>query len=125
MNRKQFLLSTSLSAISIVTAGFIIKRSDGSFSGDCQTTNDILGPKYRPDAPVRSDLTFKGLEGEKIIVNGKVFTEDCKTVIPDATVEFWHCNSKGEYDDYSKDFLHRSKWLTKEDGEYSFFTIVP
>ncbi len=125
MNRKEFIIGSSLTAISVITAGFIIRKADGTFAGDCETTNDILGPKYRPGAPVRSDLTFKGLAGERLIVKGSVFTADCKTVIPQATVECWHCDTRGDYDDDSDKFLHRAKWITDPGGTYLFTTIIP
>ena len=125
MNRKQFIISSSLTAISVLTFGSIIRKKNGSFVGDCETTADILGPKYRSGAPVRSELVFDGLEGTRVTIKGKVFTEDCTTVLKDATIEFWHCNTKGDYDDTSDKFLHRAKWITDEKGEYSFHTIVP
>lgn len=125
MNRRKFIINSSLTAISLATAGFIIKKNDGSFTGDCETTDDILGPKYRPNAPIRSDLRFKGIEGTQLMVKGKVFTEDCKTVIPAATIEFWHCDINGIYDDDSDKYLYRAKWVAGNNGDYSFRTIVP
>ena len=71
MDRKKFILSTSLTAFSMTTFGSIIKKANGNFIGDCDTTNDILGPFYRPGAPFRSDLTYNGLEGNRILLKGK------------------------------------------------------
>ena len=125
MNRRNFIISSSLTAISLTTFGSIIKQSNGTFIGDCDTTDDILGPKYRPGAPVRSNLLFSGLEGTQVNIKGKVFTDDCKTAIAGASVELWHCNDKGDYDDTSDKFLHRATWITDKNGDYSFLTIVP
>jgi protocatechuate 3,4-dioxygenase beta subunit len=40
-------------------------------------------------------------------------------------VEIWHCNTKGEYDNDSKEFRQRASLITNEKGEYSFTTILP
>lgn len=125
MNRKKFIISSSLTAVSLTTFGSIIKDFNGAFTGDCDTTNDILGPFYRPDAPIRSDLTYEGLAGNRILLKGKVFRADCTTPVKDAMVEIWHCNTEGEYDNETKDFKLRACWNTNEQGEYSFKTILP
>lgn len=125
MDRKRFIISSSLTAFALTTFGSIIKDANGDFKGDCDTTNDILGPFYRPDAPVREDLTYEGLSGTRIVLKGRVFNSDCKTILKDALVEIWHCNTEGEYDNDSKEFRHRACLITNENGEYSFTTILP
>lgn len=114
-----------MTALSLTTFGSIIKGVNGEFKGDCDTTNDILGPFYRPNAPVRSDLTYEGLQGTRIELKGKVFKSDCVTTIKDALVEIWHCNTEGEYDNDSDEFRQRARLKTNEKGEYSFRTILP
>lgn len=125
MNRKDFILNTSLTAFALSSFGFIVQGADGQFTGDCDTTNDILGPFYRPDAPMRSDLTYDGLKGTKITLKGRVFKSDCVTVIKDALVEIWHCNTEGEYDNDTPEFRQRASLKTNEKGEYGFTTILP
>jgi protocatechuate 3,4-dioxygenase beta subunit len=125
MDRKEFILSSAMSAFALTTCGSIVKSSNGEFTGDCDTTNDILGPFYRPKAPIRSDLTYEGLSGNKIILKGRVFKSDCITPLKDALVEIWHCDTEGEYDADSKDFKQRASWKTNAEGEYSFKTILP
>ncbi len=124
MNRKEFLIAGSLSAFSVSIFGNV-KPKGNDFEGDCETTNDILGPFYRPDVPVRNDLTAKDLKGTVVELKGKVFRGDCTTPIENAMVEIWHCNTDGEYDNESKHFHLRGKWLTDEKGNYSFKTILP
>jgi protocatechuate 3,4-dioxygenase beta subunit len=125
MDRKKFLISSSLTAIALTTFGCVVASSDGTFKGDCSTTNDILGPFYRPDAPNRSDLTYEGLAGARITLKGKVYQSDCTTPLKDALVEIWQCNTQGEYDNDSDDFNLRGSLSTNENGEYSFLTIIP
>jgi protocatechuate 3,4-dioxygenase beta subunit len=125
MDRKKFLVSSSLTAFALSACGSIIKGANGEFRGDCDTTNDILGPFYRPNAPIRSNLTYDGLKGTVIVLKGKVFKSDCITPIKDSLVEIWHCNAEGEYDNETADFRHRAGIYTNDNGEYSFTTILP
>lgn len=124
MDRKKFLMTTGLAAFSISAFGSV-KKLDHVFAGDCETTNDILGPFYRPNAPTRQNLTSEGLKGSTIALKGRVFGADCVTPIKGALVEIWHCNTEGEYDNDSKDFHQRAQWSTNAKGEYSFKTILP
>ena len=62
MDRKKFLITASLAACSVSVFGQT-KRLNNIFLGDCETTNDILGPFYRPNAPTRQNMIFKGAFG--------------------------------------------------------------
>jgi catechol 1,2-dioxygenase len=125
MDRKKFIINSSLTAFALTTFGSVSRGTNGEFKGDCDTTNDILGPFYRPDAPLRSDLTYEGLPGTRIVLKGKVFKSDCITTLKDAMVEIWHCNADGEYDNASDEFRQRARLLTNDNGEYTFRTILP
>jgi len=125
MNRRKFIAATGLSAISLSTFGTITKTDKNTFVGDCETTNDILGPFYRADTPIRTDLTYEGLEGAVIDLKGTVYESDCVTPLSGAMVEIWHCNTAGEYDNDSDKFQLRGKTLANDKGEYSFKTILP
>ena len=124
MNRKEFLINSSLAAFSVSIFGKV-QPKDNDFEGDCATTNDILGPFYRPEVPVRNDLTSKDLRGTVIELKGRVFGSDCETPLENAMVEIWHCNTDGEYDNDSKGFHQRGKWYSDKNGNYSFKTILP
>src|SRR5687767_637482 len=125
MDRKKFIFSSTMAVFALTTFGAVIKNKEGEYVGDCDTTNDILGPFYRENAPLRSDLTYEGLAGTRIMLKGKIFKSDCITPLKDALVEIWHCNTEGEYDNSSKDFRQRASWKTNDKGEYSFKTILP
>ena len=137
MDRKKFLVTASLAAFSISACANVkitdgkgtIEEPDGEgdveLIGRCATTNDILGPFYRANAPVRTDLTFAGLAGSVIDLKGRILAEDCITPVENALVEIWHCNTEGEYDNDSDQFLHRGVQTTSKTGEYSFKTILP
>ncbi|MFT4600366.1 MAG: catechol 1,2-dioxygenase [Arenicella sp.] len=125
MDRKQFLITSSLAAFSLSAFGRVSLDEQNQFTGDCETTDDILGPFYRPKAPMSKNLLFEGLKGNRIFIKGKVYTDDCETVLEDALVEIWHCNTEGEYDNESSKMLHRARWVTDKKGSYSFKTIIP
>jgi protocatechuate 3,4-dioxygenase beta subunit len=124
MERRTFIKSTSLFAIAISTTGFI--SFDGNhYVGDCETTSDILGPFYRPDSPIRNNLTIMGDLGEAIELTGKIYHKDCSTPYKKAKIELWHCDGKGVYDNSSDQYRYRGTSFSDENGNYSFKTILP
>ena len=124
MKRSTFLKTTALSAIAISTTGFI--RFDGQrYVGDCETTSDVLGPFYRPDSPLRTNLMIKGEKGNPIELVGKIKHDDCTTPYNKAKIELWHCDGAGIYDNESADFKYRGTAYSDDKGNYSFKTILP
>jgi protocatechuate 3,4-dioxygenase beta subunit len=84
-------------------------------SANCKPTQpDMLGPFYEPGAPVRTSV------GSGYVLSGSVLAaEECKP-IPNAQIEFWLANPRGEYDD-----AHRATVLAGERGSYHFESNVP
>ena len=87
----------------------------GSEPADCKPTQpDMLGPFYEPDAPVRSSV------GSGYVLSGAVLAAaECKP-IPNARIEFWLANPRGEYDD-----AHRATVFAGHRGEYRLESNVP
>jgi protocatechuate 3,4-dioxygenase beta subunit len=132
MNRKDFIRSSTMAAFAITTMGCAIKRTEVSaeapastHTGDCATTNDILGPFYRPDAPDQSDMIIEGLKGAHVAIKGNVYTDDCTTPLDNVKVEIWHCDTKGDYDNDSDQYKHRAQQTSDATGSYGFQTILP
>lgn len=123
MDRKKFLKSSALTAFGVSIFGNIKATDNKQFVGDCNTTNDILGPFYQPNAPITDNLIKKQYKGTPVVVKGIVCKPDCKTPLLDAMVEVWQCDSDGEYD--NKAFDLRGRQYTDEEGRYSFQTILP
>lgn len=92
---------------------------------DCITTEDILGPFYRENAPFRTNLNIKNETGTSLAIAGTVFGKDCLTPVADATLDIWHADSSGEYDNNSAEFNFRGKVKTGADGKYQFTTLFP
>ncbi|GAB5426054.1 MAG: hypothetical protein Crog4KO_32010 [Crocinitomicaceae bacterium] len=121
-----------MAAFAVTTLGCVVPRKETSadlpastHTGDCATTNDILGPFYRPDAPDQSDMLFEDLEGSRVSIKGSVYTDDCTTPLENVKVEIWHCDTNGDYDNDSSDFRHRAQQTTNKEGAYGFQTILP
>ena len=132
MNRKQFILKSTLLAFSVSACANVVKSNTAFVvkDDDCSTTNDILGPFYRENAPRRSDLRIESSKGNQITLKGTVFKSTCghatdAQTIKDATIEIWHCDENGEYDNTTSKFNHRGQQSSDMDGNYTFNTILP
>ena len=124
MQRRNFIRNTALFAVAVSSSGFI--RFNGkSFEGDTPTTTDILGPFYRPGAPLRTNLRLPASHGAPIVLKGSIFKEDGKTPINNALVEIWHCDENEIYDNASDEYKYRGGQKTKADGKYAFKSILP
>ena len=124
INRRSFVKGMSLTAVAISTCGFV--RFNGkSFEGDCKTTTDILGPFYRPDSPVRSDLVVGDLVGDEVSLMGTIFHDDCATPLEKAKIELWHCSADQVYDNESEDYHFRGTTFASAEGHYKFRTQMP
>lgn len=124
MKRRQFLRQSSLTAFALSTTGLI--HFDGKkYVGNCQTTTDILGPFYRPNAPVRSDLVLEGMKGEIVRLAGRIMHDDCSTPLENAKVELWHCSADEIYDNDSNDYNYRGTTYSSGTGDYHFRTQMP
>jgi catechol 1,2-dioxygenase len=124
MKRRNFIRNSSLVAFSVGVFGKI-KWNGESFIGEDPTTTDILGPYYRPGAPIVSDMVRPGTKGEIIHFGGTIFEKNGVKPVNNAFVEIWHCNENGEYDNTSDEYIYRAAWKTGADGKYHFRTILP
>ena len=82
---------------------------------NCKPTQpDMLGPFYEPGAPVRTSV------GSGYVLSGTVLAaEECKP-IPNARIEFWLANPRGDYDD-----AHRATVFAGQRGKYRLESNVP
>jgi len=65
----------------------------------------------------------KGLQGERLIVSGKVFNIFTCKPVQGAVLDIWQTNSTGDYD--IKGYELRGKIVTDKDGKYVLDTIYP
>ena len=124
MQRRTFIKNSTLTVISVSAFG-ALNWNGKNFEGDTPTTTDILGPFYRPGAPLRSNLRLVNSTGTPIVLKGKIFREDGKTSINNAFVEIWHCDENEVYDNTSDEYKYRGGQRTKADGKYEFKSVMP
>jgi catechol 1,2-dioxygenase len=124
MQRRTFINNSTLTVISVSAFG-ALNWNGKNFEGDTPTTTDILGPFYRPGAPMRTNLALPNTKGTPLVFKGTIFKEDGKTPIENALVEIWHCSEDEIYDNMSEDFNYRGGQKTRGNGKYQFKTIIP
>lgn len=129
ISRKRFL-KTSAVAIAGVPFATLIQCNSQKNDVDpqiiCATDGDILGPFYRANAPFRTALNVLQEAGTPIYIEGKVLGgKDCSVSLAEAIVDVWHTDDQGEYDISTSDYKFRGRIMTKEDGSYSFLSILP
>lgn len=126
MHRRKFTKVLGISAFVVSATGFKLIEENGTFTTNCVTSRDILGPFFRPDTPLRTDLTYPENKTDMpVIVIGQVFGADCKTPLKNIELDVWHCDHNKKYDMKSDAFRCRGKMRTDENGTYRFKTFVP
>lgn len=124
MRRREFLRDSSLVALGLGAFGSIAWQGD-RFVGNSPTATDILGPFYRPGAPLRQDLNPPDFRGRVLTLFGRIVGDDGRSPQVESVVETWQCKPDGFYDNVSDEFLYRGQQRTGKDGEYLFITTVP
>jgi protocatechuate 3,4-dioxygenase beta subunit len=85
------------------------------------TVEQIVGPYYLPDAPLRSDLREEGMPGIALEVAGAVRSTECEP-LAGALVEVWQADHTGKYDVRGPTLRGR---LEAAGGAYRLSTIFP
>jgi catechol 1,2-dioxygenase len=124
MERRKFFKETGMIAIGIGVFGKIAWNGD-RFIADTETTTDILGPFYRPGAPIRNNINSKGYSGKLFHISGTVLKEDGKTPFKNCQMEIWQCDEHGVYDNTSDEYNYRGIQKTGADGKYHFIGMHP
>lgn len=89
---------------------------------DDVTISQTEGPYYTPNSPERTSLLEDGIDGTRLLVTGYVLSTDC-TAIPQALIDFWHCDADGNYDNVG--YRLRGHQYTDANGMYTLETILP
>jgi protocatechuate 3,4-dioxygenase beta subunit len=89
---------------------------------DDPTIEQTEGPFYTPDTPERTSLREPGIVGTPMVVTGYVLSTACEP-IPNALVDFWHCDDAGNYD--NEGFKLRGHQHADDEGVFYLETIVP
>ncbi|MFC0600456.1 carbohydrate-binding protein [Streptomyces palmae] len=87
-----------------------------------ETPEQIEGPYFKPNSPLRSSLVEPGTAGTRLTVTGFVFGLTCRPVAG-ALLDFWQADNAGVYDNTG--FRFRGHQFTGADGAFRLETIVP
>jgi protocatechuate 3,4-dioxygenase beta subunit len=90
--------------------------------GDEPTHDNIEGPYFKPNSPLRTDLTGNGMPGTPLTVSGYVFGTNC-VPLSGVLLDFWQADDNGAYD--MNGFTLRGHQFTTAQGGYGLTTIVP
>lgn len=124
MQRRKFIQHTGMVAFGVGVFGKISWDHE-KYIGDTATTTDMLGPFYRPNAPLRVNINPAGYTGPLFHLSGTVYKADGKTVFPDCLVEIWQCDEHKVYDNTTDDFRYRGSQRVGKNGKYHFITTHP
>src|SRR5450755_2701029 len=124
MDRRTFVKNSSLVALSVGAFGKIVGRNNFYFA-DSPTTSDILGPAYRPGAPLRMNINPPDFTGTALHIKGTIYKSDGKTPFENCSIEIWQCLKDGSYDMVSDNYNYRGQIKTNKDGGYHFITTHP
>jgi protocatechuate 3,4-dioxygenase beta subunit len=86
------------------------------------TPQEMAGPFFRPDSPLKADFRESGLTGNPCRVSGFVLDRRGKP-ISGALLDFWHADAEGQYDLQS--FRCRGHQFSDAGGRYALETIIP
>jgi protocatechuate 3,4-dioxygenase beta subunit len=124
MQRRKFIQQTGMVAFGVGVFGNIRWDND-KYIGDTATTTDILGPFYRPNAPMRVNINPPGYTGSLFHLSGTVYKEDGKTPFTNCLIEIWQCDEHKVYDNTTDDFRYRGSQRVGKNGKYHFITTHP
>ena len=130
-NRRQFLKNTALATLGLSTLANLdlsAKKPLPKPLPECnETTLDYYGegPFYTENPPTLQDgqLATAYEAGERMIISGRIYNLDCSEFIPNTTVDIWHADNAGSYDNVGYNL--RGLTTSNAQGFYMFETIKP
>ncbi len=130
-SRRQFLRNTAITTLGVGLLPGIVKSEPKPLPAEAKACNPVtldyygVGPFYTANAPVITDSQLaKPLEpGTRLILSGIVQTLDCTKVIGNTTIDVWHANKDGAYDNTGYNL--RGIIKSNSQGFYIMETILP
>ncbi|MER5281006.1 carbohydrate-binding protein [Streptomyces sp. NPDC002809] len=89
--------------------------------GDGPTHDQMEGPYFKPDSPLRTSLVTAGTPGVPLTVSGYVFGRECRP-IPGVLLDFWQADTNGAYD--MSGYAFRGHQFTDGSGAFTITTVV-
>ncbi|WP_405810788.1 dioxygenase [Streptomyces sp. NBC_01520] len=133
ISRKSLLrAAVAAGAVPLVAGGVALARDTGSDGsplaltpacddGDGPTHEQMEGPYFKPDSPLRTSLVTSGTPGTPLTVSGYVFGRACKP-LAGVLLDFWQADANGAYD--MAGFAFRGHQFTDRNGAFTLTTVV-
>jgi protocatechuate 3,4-dioxygenase beta subunit len=90
--------------------------------GDGPTHEQMEGPYFKPNSPLRTDLVTPGSPGTPLTVSGYVFGRNC-VPLSAVLLDFWQADASGAYD--MAGYAFRGHQFTDATGAFVLRTVVP
>ncbi|MER6167459.1 carbohydrate-binding protein [Streptomyces violaceorubidus] len=90
--------------------------------GDDLTPDQMEGPYFKPNSPLRTNLVTSGTPGTPLTVGGYVFGRNC-VPLSGVLLDFWQADAAGAYD--MAGYTFRGHQFSDSTGAFSLRTIVP
>ena len=128
ISRKDFIIKSSIVAGTTVLIPKIV------LGQECYlTTEDILGPYFIENSPIRTVIAHPEEPGQRLLLSGRIFQSDCETPISGAIIEVWHANDAGCYsinldcdtgNPGNDGYNLRGKMFSNIDGYYAYMNSL-
>ena len=127
LTRREFLGASAAVPVFLIYGTAQAATGELAPTPACGDKDDVTpaqtpGPFFKPRSPERKSLLEPGIQGTKIILEGRVRSTRCKP-IKKALVDFWQADASGEYDNGG--YRLRGHQFTDAAGKYRLETIVP
>ena len=122
--RRKFLASAAATPLILATAsvGSNAVLAATPSCGDDPTPRQTAGPFFKPESPRRASLVDPGMQGERLMLSGRVLSTSCQPV-NGALIDFWHCDANGKYD--NRGYRFRGHLFSDAQGVFSLETLTP
>lgn len=127
-SRREFIRSLLLVPLGWILGTFrgraavMLEPTPASGDDHDPTPPNIEGPFFKPKSPERNSLREKEMPGVPLVITGRILSTEGKP-IPNALLDFWQADSKGDYDNAG--FRLRGHQFTDKEGRYRLETIMP
>jgi protocatechuate 3,4-dioxygenase beta subunit len=127
LTRREFLGASLAAPLILIRGPAFAATGELQPTPACGDKDDVTpaqtpGPFFKPRSPERRSLIEPGIQGTKIVLDGRVLSTRCKPV-EKALVDFWQADASGEYD--NSGFRLRGHQFTDAAGKFRLETIVP
>ncbi|MET9441687.1 carbohydrate-binding protein [Streptomyces sp. NPDC006610] len=116
------LLATGTAALARDAGSRTLTPTPFCDDGDDPTPDQMEGPYFKPNSPLRTSLVTPGVPGARLTVTGHVLGRDCAP-LPGVLLDFWQADNAGAYDMAGHAF--RGHQFTNGAGAFVLHTIVP